>query len=455
MFNKKIIKEVLDLALPAVFEMILYMLIWVLDTMMVGKYGGQVTVSTVGLSSEIMYTLSNVFVAMGLSIGTISLVSRKLGNKDKIKAEHYASLGSFATFVIGLFICTNTLIFAPKILYFAGARDTVLSLGIIYMRITSVGIFFNMLMNILNAVLKGSKNTKTPLIASIIINIINLFLDWVLIFGKLGFPELGVKGAAIATATAQITGFIFILIYTFKFSEIKLRFKYIKKINKGKLIKLIKLSTPASMQQAAIELIRLIGTVLIMYLGQISFAANQITTTIESVSFMPATGFSIAATTLVGHKIGNKEYKEAKHYAYICTIIGITFMLICSIMFLIVPRFLISLFIKKTELDVIKLGTTCLMIASIEQVPMGISMILGGALKGSGDTKTPFFISLISSWFIRLPLLVYLIYYLKLPVTFVWWISSIQWIFEGLAIFIAFKRKFSKIKLNSNLDNSI
>ena len=453
MFNRGIIKEVLSLALPAVGEMILYMMIWVLDTMMVGQYGGQVAVSTVGLSSEIMYTLSNIFIAYGISVGTVSLISRKLGANERHSAEEYATLGLLNGSILSFLICFNAFIFAPKILYYAGARSEILSQGIIYMKITSIGLFFNMLMNILNSILRGSKNTKIPLVASIIINIVNIFLDWALIFGKFGFPELGIKGAALATAISHISGFTFIVFYTIKFSEIKPRFKYIQNLKMSKLKRLLKLSIPSSLQEAAFNLTRLLGTVMIMYIGGVAFAANQITTTIESISFMPGSGFAIAATTLVGHKIGENKIHEAKHYAYVCTVLGTIIMMLCGLTFLLFPKFLISLFINKSETDVINLGTICLTIASLEQTPMAISMILGGSLKGAGDTKTPFIVSLISSWLIRLPLMIYFIYLLKASVTYVWWITSIQWIIDAIIMVILFKKRFNQLILKS--DNKV
>jgi len=445
LIRKDIIKDVLKLALPAVGEMVLYMMIWVLDTMMVGKYGGETAVSTVGLSSEIMYSFVNVFISVGISVGTVSLISRKLGSKDTTASEEFATLGLAIGSMLALIISSVAFIFAPKILFYSGARDTVLSNGIIYMKITSIGLFFNMLMNVLNSILRAGKNTKIPLLASGLINIINLFLDWVLIFGKLGFPELGIRGAAIATAIAHIVGFIFITFYTFKKSPIKPHFKFIRNINTYRAKELVKLSIPSSMQEGVFSMIRLLGTILIMYLGKTAFAANQITTTIESISFMPGNGVAIAATTLVGHKIGEKDLHGAKEYAYTCTLIGTSIMLMCSIAFLLFPKLLISLFIKPNELEVIGLGTLCLMIASIEQPFMAISMILGGALKGIGDTKTPFMVSLISSWIIRFPLLLIFIYKLNLSVIYVWWITAIQWSFEGIVIFILFKRKFKKL----------
>lgn len=444
MINKKAIKDVLKLALPAVGEMILYMLIWVLDTMMVGRYGGKLTVTAVGLSSEIIYTFVNIFITVGIAVGVTSLVARRVGAKEYKEAEEYATLGLAVAFLISLVLSSIFFVFSEQILTYAKADKDVVYLGVRYMKICSVGIFFSMLMTTLNGVIRGYGNTKTPLIASFIINLINLSLDYVLIFGNLGFPELGVKGAAIATSTANFMGFLFIAVFTIKKSELKPRLKYIKELSLDKLKVLLKLSIPAGLQEGAFSICRLINSFMIILLGNVAFSANQITTTIESLSFMPGWGFAIAATTLVGHKVGEKNYKKAKEYANTCVFLGAGIMAICGALFLLFPDFLINLFIKESENEVIRLGALCLMIASLEQIPMAVSMIIGGALKGSGDTKNPFMVSVISNWFIRLPLIYYFILIRKSPVTYVWGITGIQWLFDAVLIYIIYRRKFSK-----------
>lgn len=447
MFNKNTIKDVLNLALPAVGEMILYMMIWVFDTMMVGRYGGNLAVSTVGLSSEIMYTFTNVFIAVGISVGITSLVARRYGAKEYEKAEEYATIGFAVGAIIAFSISLILFVFSKNILRLAGADNNVIYYGSIFMKITSVGIFFNMIMSLLNSILRGYGNTKNPLFASIFINIINIGLDYVLIFGKFGFPELGTTGSAIATATAQTLGFVFIAIYVKKYSKIRPGIKYIEHLKLNKVIELFKLSIPSSLQEAAFDTARLLSSFMIMHIGNIAFASNQIATTIESVSFMPGWGFAVAATTLVGQKVGEKDFKKSEEYAYTCTLLGIISMSICSVLFIIFPNQLIHLFINGSEKEVIQLGAKCLMIASIEQPFMAMSMILGGSLKGEGNTKTPFYISFISSWIIRLPLMFFFVYKLKLPVTNVWYITAVQWSFEGVVMFIMFRKIQNKNKL--------
>jgi putative MATE family efflux protein len=244
-----------------------------------------------------------------------------------------------------------------------------------------------------------------------------------------------------------LVGLLFIIFYIKKYSKIKIRLKYIKDFNFSMFKSLFKLSVPSAMQEGAFSISRLLGGFFIVGLGTIAFAANQITTTIESISFMPGWGFAVAATTLVGHKIGEKDYKKAKEYAYTSIFLGLVVMSLCALLFLLIPNVLINTFITSSETEVIKLGTYCLMIAAIEQPFMAISMIIGGVLKGAGDTKTPFKVSLFTSWIIRMPLMFIIIFILKLSVVYVWVITSFQWIFDGTIIYILFKKK-----LKENID---
>lgn len=438
--NKSTVKDVLKLALPAVGEMILYMMIYVFDTMMVGKYGGSISVSSVSLGSEIMSTFSNIFISTGISVGIASLVSRRVGAGSKDLAEEYATLGFITALVISLLMSSMFFVLSRQLFRIVGAEPSVIDLGQTYMPIASIGIAFSMVMNSLNSILRGFGNTLTPLLASVIINIINISLDYILIFGKFGVPEFGVKGAAMATTTAQVIGFLFIVWYMIYKSQIKVRLKYIKHLNINMLKDLLNLSIPSSLQEGAFGISRLLSNVFIVGLGSLAFASNQITTSIESISFMPGWGFAVAATTLVGKKVGEKDYKKAEEYAFTSIFLATLIMTFCSILFLLIPNTLVSLFIKSSETQVIKDGSYCLMVAAIEQPFLAISMVVGGILKGSGNTKTPFKVSLFSSWAIRMPLMLFFIYYLKLSVVYVWVITSIQWAVDGILILCLYKK---------------
>lgn len=433
------IKKVLKIAMPAVGEMILYMLVWVIDTAFVGNYGGNNAVSAVGFSSEIMYTTLNMFVAMGIGVGITTMVAQNIGANNKDKAEEFLSQGLIIGVIIALILTLILGGFSRQILALLGTKEPVLSAASQFMKIVAVGAFFNMMNSLLSSALRGTGNTRIPLVVSTIIILIVVPLDWLLIFGKLGLPELGVKGSAIATTIGYLAGFIFLMIYFKYYSSFKFRKKYLIKINKEYIGKIVKLAVPAGLQEGAFSISRLVTISFIMFLGTTAFAANSITTQIESISYMPGWGFAVAATALVGQQIGAKDFKKAREYANISMVLGVLVMLICSLLFLVIPKFLMGIFIQERE--TIELGRLCLMVASIEQPFMAMSMILGGCLKGAGDAKSPFTLALISSWGIRIPLMYVAIYILHLNVVYVWVITGIQWTFEGLAMYYVFKRK--------------
>ncbi|MDW8800566.1 MATE family efflux transporter [Clostridium sp. A1-XYC3] len=443
MISKKAIKEVLDISLPAVGEATVYTLMSIFDTMMIGNYGGNKALSIVGLSTEILYACVNIFIGAGLCIGIASYVSRSIGAKDTKAAEEYASIGFLSGICLAITICYVLFTFSEQILFLGGARGGILVLGDIFMRITVIAIFFNMMINVISSILRSYGNTYTPFKISVLVTLIKLSLDYILIFGVIT-PELGILGSAIASVISQFIGFIFIFLYLIFKSKIKVRLKYILSMKMDKVKKLFGLSIPSIMEDGAFSVSRLLCTFIIMRAGTVAFAANQIANTVESISFMPGMGFGVAATTLVGIKIGEKNYKEAKEYTYACALGAVAMMSVFAVIFLLMPSFLVNLFVGEEEIKLIYIASLCLFIGAFEQPTIALSSVFAGALKGSGDTKNPFFISLATSWLIRLPLIFYFIYILKLSIIYVWWVTVIQWGIDAILMFICFERRIEK-----------
>jgi putative MATE family efflux protein len=456
---KVTIPRILKLALPVVGEMSLFMVIWLADTAMVGRYGGHTAVSAVGISSEIFFTFTNVFITMGLCIGITSLISRLLGSGQSEKIENITNLGLKIAFFISIIITLFFFFFAKDILSLNKAQGEVLRLGTTYFKICSFIIFFNVMRNTLTSVFIGFQNTKVPLLTAGIINVVNITFNYLLIFGKFGFPEFGVAGAAISTLLANIFGFFFILSQTKRLPfPVSYRFLFYKN-NFSELKELLKISLPATLQEAAFRVGRLIAVSMVMALGSVSFAANQITLAIEGLSIMPGYGVAVACNTLVGFSIGQNNIPKVKQYLFYSTIIAILLMSIPGLFFYFTPTFFIEVFLDPSQKastpgleTVINLGAQCLKIAAFAQVSTAIAMVLQGGLKGSGDTKTPMFIVLFCNWCVRLPLITYFIYYKKSSLTFLWWIICLQWTLEAIIVIVViyrryFREKTSKISL--------
>lgn len=439
--NWKIFREILYLAIPAVGEMTLYMMIWIFDTMMIGKYGGQLAVSSVGLSTEIIYSFFNIIIAVGVSTALTSLISRAIGSKDYKKAEIIANAGIKIAVVLAL-IFFSLLFFVPdKILNLAGATKEMLPLATRYAKISSFSFFLLTLSSTTNGIFRGIKDTKTSLYVAGSINIVNLFLDYVLIFGNFGFPEWGITGAAVATVAGNFIG---ILLQWSRLKKLPFKISLFSYVSKKDIWEIIRFAVPSGLQEANFSLSRLLGLTFILSLGTTAFAANQIGIAIEAISTMPGWGVAIACTALVGHSIGENNQNKSQEYTLYSTIIASIFMGILACFFFFIPKILVSFFINKQEIDVIKIGAICLQVAAFEQIPIAIVTVLGSYFKGIGNPKTPFYVSFFTNWFLRLPIAFYFISILRLPVYIYWFITTFQWLVESVILYYLYRKNIIK-----------
>ncbi|MBW9145411.1 MATE family efflux transporter [Clostridium sp. CM028] len=440
--------EVLNISLPVVAEITVYTLMSIFDLMMIGKYGGNVAVSAVGLSNNLTNAFIGIFVSGGFCISIVSLVSRLVGAKQYKTAEKFAAIGLILGVIFCLIITIFIFNFGKELLYILGARNRILEIGYSFIKVNSIAMFFCMNMRLLNSILIGYGNTFIPFICSLIVISFKMIFNYLLIFG-IGFKARGIEGLAIASIIAYLGGFILSFYYTVFKSKIRFKPFFIFSITFRDVKKILALAIPCSLEETVFSISKLICVAIIIHSGSVSYAADEIANMIEGISVMPSTGFGIAVITLVGLNIGKKDYKKAKITAYNCVFYAVFMMSIFAIIFLFMSNILVKFFVNENEKRVAYLAGKCLAIGAVEQPFIGISVVFAGALKGLGDVKSPFFICCFTSWIIRLPLTFYIIYILKYPITAVWWITAVQWGIDALLMFCLFKYKFSKLPKRS------
>lgn len=442
MSNSKTLNTIAGIAIPAIGETVIYTVISMFDVMFIGRFGGSNAVSAIGLPNEVWNTFVNIFIVFGISISVTSYVARANGSGNYKGAEEYSFAGIIIGLMVSIVITYVLYNFAHFILKEGGQSGAILDVGIKYIKLGSLAIFLNMINSVISSIFRGYGDTYTPFLGSCILFLLNIFLDYFFIYGKIGLPRLGVYGVAFAKNAAYFIEFIFLAFLLIKRRLLKVKGILIF----NKIIDIVVLAIPAALEEGAFSISRLISSFMLMKVGTIFYVANQIANTVESISFMPIGGLGIAATTLVGIKVGNGKIKEAKKYAKICTFVGICIMLFFSAIFLVMPGILIRNFIDSKEYILIELTAACLKIGALEQPFFAISIILASALKGSGNTKDPFYISLFTSWAIRIPLIYYFISLKGYPVTAVWWITSLQWGVDAVITYLVFSKKFRNSK---------
>lgn len=395
--NKTIYKRAFEIAWPSTIESILVALIGSVDLMMVGNLGKE-AISAVGITTQPKFIILATIIA--LNIGVTVLVSRRKGAKDQHagnKILHHAfSLSILLSFILSMLGA----VFAREFMQLAGATEDYIDLAVTYFRIIMFGNFFNCTALTITAAQRGAGNTKISMKTNLSANIVNLIFNALLINGLFFFPELGVKGAAIATSIGNVVGFM-VALYSItrkgKFLELKLN--HLFHFEKQYLKEIFNISKSSFIEQIFLRIGFFSYVKAVAGLGTVAFSAHQAVMSIMSISFSVGDGLSVANTSLVGQSLGAKRKDMAIIYGKVSQRIGLVMALFTSLMITLFRSQIMSLFASEPE--VILAGEVPLMILSVAVIFQITQVITIGSLRGAGDVKFVAGIMLISVTIIR------------------------------------------------------
>lgn len=378
-------KDIISIAWPSVTELILVTLCQMVDMMMVGRLGPY-AITAVGLTSQPKFVMLATFIA--LNVGTTALVARLKGANNPSSANAVLRQSLLLTLVISVVISIIGVLFSKDMIVLMGGAPDTIDPGAQYFRITMIGFIFTSIPLCISAALRGVGNTKASMHLNIAANAVNVVFNYLLIYGKLGFPALGVSGAAIATVIGAFVSFVMSIVILMRGKQfISLSFKDSFRPDPAIIGRIVKIGLPAAGEQLAMRVGLLIYTRVVSGLGTNVFATHQISLNILGLSFMNGQAFGIAATTLVGQSLGKKRQDLARVYAAQTRFLGSlvsTFIAACFFFF--GPQ-LISLYTDNAE--IIKMGALILKIIALLQPFQSSFLILSGALRGAGDTRWP------------------------------------------------------------------
>ncbi len=436
----KPVLSILVMAWPVVVEMGLHTFVWIFDTAMVMRLGAH-EATAVEYGAMVMFNSLMIIGALG--IGANSLVARYTGARDMKQAALTGGQAlSLSLLLTAAFVVCGAVLGSPLFNWVIKDPLTIsLTEDYFYMALYSGGFAFLPLL-VASGIIRGTGNTKVPMKIALVANIYNVIGDYVLIFGHFGFPAMGVEGAALATGSAQLIGFLLSLGYLFIKRDRLLPFKLscMFPLRKTEVLKVLRLSIPAGAEEFTHGGSRLITASWITALGPVAFAANAAAIAAESFSFMPGQAFAIVATTLVGQRLGAGFIREAREMGYWSVAMGTIFMSAIGLLFLSFPFAIMSLF-DPPDPEVLRLGALCLQIAAVEQPFIAMTIIFSGALKGTGDTRGPFKINLYTNLIVRLPLIYLVVYVFELGIHYIWWVTAIQYATSALFLYIRYRKK--------------
>lgn len=398
----------LRLATPVMLGMLGHTFVGLIDNIMVGQLGSA-ELAAVSLGN------SFIFIAMSLGIGFSTAITPLVAEAD---SEEDFEKGK-SSFKHGLFLCSVLsillfllLLLAKPLMYMMDQPEEVVVLAIPYLDLVGLSLIPLIVFQGFKQFSDGLSLVKYPMYATILANVLNVFFNYVLIFGKFGFPEMGIVGAALGTLISRVAMLIFL------WWLLKLRDKskaYVTNIkifvlNSEMIKKVFNLGFPSAMQmffEVAIftSAIWLSGT-----LGKNSQAANQIALNLSSMTFMVATGLSVTAMIRVGNQKGLQNFRELRRIAYSIFLLGMIFATIFAIMFLVLHNIFPKIYVNLDDpinaidnAEVVSIAATLLIAAAVFQLSDSLQVITLGALRGLQDVKIPTIITFIAYWAIGFP----------------------------------------------------
>lgn len=399
----------LRLAAPVMLGMLGHTFVGFVDNIMVGQLG-TAELAAVSLGNSFM------FIAMSLGIGFSTAITPLVAEAD---ASRNFKNGKSA-FKHGLFLCTIlgilmflTVFFGKPLMYAMKQPKEVVELAIPYLDLVAFSLIPLIIFQAFKQFGDGLSLTRFPMYATLLGNVVNVLLNYVLIFGKWGFPQMGIVGAAYGTLMSRfvMVGFLWWLLLNKDKSKAYVQNIKIFVLERSMIKRVVALGTPSAMQMFFEVAIFTSAVWLSGLLGKNPQAANQIALNLSSMTFMVASGLSVASMIRVGNQKGLKNFVELRRIAFSIFLLAVLLASIFALLFFIFHEQLPKLYVDYNDLDnlednmeVVSIASTLLIAAAIFQISDSIQVVVLGALRGLQDVMIPTLITFVSYWIIGFPI---------------------------------------------------
>jgi len=437
----------LALAWPVVLAELGWMTMGLVDTMMVGRVSAE-AIGAVSIGSILFFAIA--IFGMGLLLGLDTLVSQAFGAGD-LQECHRAllqgvTLSLFLTVPLTVFIAAG-IPWMPS----WGIHPEVLRQTIPYLKAITWSLLPLLLYASFRRYLQGMNLVKPVMFAMISANLVNVIVNWILIFGHLGAPAMGAEGAGWATCFSRV----YMALYLFgsvlyenhnrKIGLLLVPFGF----DFTRMRRLVALGFPAAMQITLEVGVFAVATTLVGKLTPVALAAHQIALNAASFTFMVPLGIASAGAVRVGQAIGRRDPAAAGRSGWTALLLGTAFMFCAGLAFLLIPQSIIRIFTR--DPTVIATGTSLLFVAALFQLFDGLQVVATGILRGAGDTRTPMICNLVGHWLFGLPAGYALCFTWKRGVVGLWIGLSIGLIAVGVVLLWVWTRKVRSLNTSPSL----
>lgn len=430
------IRPMTALAVPVVMAELGWMGMTVVDTMMVGRLSAE-AIGAVSFGALFVNVFS--FFCLGLLLGLDTVISQAFGARNFDRCNHCLVQGIWIA--LGVTPLVTLLVFATiPLARNWGVEPRLLADSIAYLKTLVWSILPLLLYVVFRRYLQSMNHVGIVMFALISANLVNVLVNWLLIFGNWGFPAMGVEGAGWATFLSRVYMFAVLLVFVIYKERIEPTglLRAARGID-GPLIRLLlALGMPVALQLTAEYGVFAMATALIARIDTVSLAAHQIVLNVASVCFMVPLGVSSAGAVRVGQAVGRKDATGAAVSGWTAIALGAAFMLCSSIALFVAPEFILRIF--TTDRSIFAIGVPLLFLAATFQFFDGVQVTAGGVLRGIGDTRTPMFANLVGHWLLGLPVGALLCFGLGWQSFGIWAGLSIGLIFVSLVLLHAWRK---------------
>lgn len=439
--TKEEIFKTIKLAYPVIIGQLGIVMMGVVDSIMVGRLGS-VPLAAASLGNSLIFII--LIIGIGSSSVVTPLVAILVGGKRFSECGVYFRQSLLVNMLLSL-VMIGIILIGVNFIHHLNQPDEVIELTIIYMSIVGLSALPLMFYQTYKHFIEGFSIMKPAMIIALLANIINAFANWVLIFGELGFPKLGLAGAAWATFASRVFMALVIMFYVMrneKFKQYDVTFHF-RSINFPVIKKILRLGLPSGFQYFFEVGAFSFAVVMIGWIGTNELAAHQIAINLASISFMGVLGISQAASIRVGNAMGEQSVSKIRKAGFTAIVLGASIMSLAGLTFILLNKFLPTLYIDDEA--VISIASRLIIIAALFQLSDGTQAVGIGVLRGLTDVKGPTIITFVAYWMISLPIAYLLAFNFNLGVEGVWIGLLIGLTVSAILLTFRFNHKSKKI----------